>query len=110
MAATNQPTGEALGQFLNAAETPEASWKGQGAIETWAAQFATDSLNQSRLHAYKSVEIVRKRIITSHGRPLTVYDVTRASDYSTVNQEVVKMQLAKGGFRLAELLDQIFAN
>jgi S1/P1 Nuclease len=110
MAATNQPTGEALGQFLNTAVTPEASWKGQGPIKTWAAQFATDSLNQSRLHAYKSVEIVRKRTITSHGQPLTVYDVTRASDYGSVNQEVVKIQLAKGGFRLAELLDQIFAN
>lgn len=110
MTFTNQQTSDALGQFLKDTVTPQASWKAHGSIDTWAAQFATDSLNQSRNHAYRSVKIVGKRTVTSHGQPETVYDITRASDYNTLNRTVVRTQLAKAGFRLAALLDQLFAN
>jgi S1/P1 Nuclease len=110
MTFTHQQNSDALGQFLKTTVTPQTSWNAEGAIDTWAAQFATDSLNQSRNHAYKSVKIVGKRTIISHGQPQTVYDITRASNYNTLNRTVVKTQLAKAGFRLAALLDQIFAN
>jgi predicted methyltransferase len=107
---THQQNSDALGQFLKTTVTPQASWNAQGSIDTWAAQFATDSLNQSRNHAYRSVKIVGKRTVTSHGQPETVYDITRAANYNTLNRTVVKAQLAKAGFRLAALLDEIFAN
>ena len=44
------------------------------------------------------------------GKPVTdiVWDVTRADNYETLNREVVRQQLAKGGYRLAKLLDAIF--
>jgi hypothetical protein len=39
----------------------------------------------------------------------TVYDVSRPVSYETVNRELVRQQLAKAGFRLAKLLDAIYA-
>ncbi len=46
-----------------------------------------------------------------NGRPVTqiVYDITRPGDYQLVNRNNVRDQLAKGGLRLAKLLDEIFA-
>jgi hypothetical protein len=40
---------------------------------------------------------------------LAEYDITRPSNYQLVNRNNVREQLAKGGFRLAKLLDAIFA-
>ena len=113
-------TSDTLGTFLQQNVKPKASWNPHGPVNTWAAQWATDSLRQSRDHTYKSVRIVGQRQIPvlSHGQPVvkndqsvmqTVFDITRASDYETVNRELVRQQLAKGGFRLAKLLDAIYA-
>jgi hypothetical protein len=65
------------------------------------------------------VQIVGKRTIPvlSRGQPLirdgqpvmqTVFDITRPSNYETLNRELVRQQLAKAGFRLAMLLDGIY--
>jgi hypothetical protein len=37
-----------------------------------------------------------------------VYDITRPANYESLNRELVRQQLAKGGYRLARLLDEIF--
>ncbi|MFN2510338.1 MAG: S1/P1 nuclease [Pyrinomonadaceae bacterium] len=121
MRVTNKPTSDQLGNFLKQTQPPKPAWNPQGAIHTWAAQWATDSLKLSRDHAYRSVRIVRERTIpvlrdgvplTRNGQPVTqiVYDITRPGDYQLVNRGNVREQLAKGGFRLAKLLDAIFAN
>jgi hypothetical protein len=39
----------------------------------------------------------------------TVFDITRAANYEAVNREFVRQQIAKAGFRLAKLLDAIYA-
>ena len=117
---TGQETSDTLGTFLRQNVPVKSSWKPHGAIGSWAAQWATDTLHQSRDHTYKTVKIVGKRTIPvlSHGEPViengqpkmqTVFDITRAANYEAVNREVVRQQLAKGGFRLATLLDAIFA-
>lgn len=120
MTATSQETPEAFGSFLKNSVRPKSSWNPRGKLNTWAAQWATDSLNQSRTHTYKSVKITAQRTITvktrdgqpvmRDGKPVTdiVWDVTRADNYETLNREVVRQQLAKGGYRLAKLLDAIF--
>lgn len=121
MGATNKPTSDQLGSFLKQTLPPKPDWQPQGAINTWAAQWATDSLKLSRTQAYRSVSIVRERTIPvlrngvpliRDGRPVTqtVYDITRPSNYQAVNHNNVREQLAKGGFRLAKLLDAIFAD
>jgi hypothetical protein len=49
-------------------------------------------------------------LLVRDGQPVmqTVFDITRAANYETVNRELVGQQLAKGGFRLAKLLDAIY--
>lgn len=112
-------TSDTLGTFLQQNVKPKAGWKPRGLIRSWAAQWATDSLVQSRDHTYGSVKIVGQRTIPvlSRGQPVvrdgqpvmqTVFDIRRAPNYETVNRELVRQQLAKGGYRLAKLLDAIY--
>lgn len=121
MGVTNKPTSDQLGSFLKQTVQPKPAWRPQGPINTWAAQWATDSLKLSRDHGYRSVRIVRQRTIPvlrdgvpliRDGQPVTqiVFDITRPSNYKVVNRNNVREQLAKGGFRLAKQLDAIFAN
>ena len=120
LAQTGQDTtSDVLGESLRQSVRPRSSWNAHGKINTWAAQWATDSLHLSRSQTYRGVRIVGKRIIPvlSKGQPvikdgkpemMTVYDIVRPADYETVNREVVRQQLAKGGYRLAKLLDAIY--
>jgi S1/P1 Nuclease len=120
MLSTDKQTSDTLGTFLRATVRPESNWNTRGPLDSWAAQWATDALRQSRDQTYRSVTITGQRTITvqtrdgkpvlREGKPVTdtVYDVTRAANYETLNREVVRRQLAKGGYRLAKLLDAIF--
>ena len=122
MLAKDKQTSDTLALFLNQTIKPKSNWNPQGAVITWAAQWATDSLHLSRDQTYKSVNIIRQRTITvmtrdgkpvvRNGQPVTdiVYDITRASNYEVVNREIVAEQLAKAGFRLAKLLDAIYSS
>lgn len=120
MTFTGEQTSDTLGEFLKQSVKPGPGWNSRGPVSTWAAQWATDALQLSRNHTYKSVAIVGQRTIPilSGGQPLvrdgqpvtqTVYDITLPANYETVNREVVRHQLAKAGFRLAKLLDAIYA-
>jgi S1/P1 Nuclease len=121
MTVTNKPTSDALGSFLRQTVPAAATWNPHGPINSWAAQWATDSLNQSRANAYRSIRIVRQRTVPvlrdgepliRNGQPVmeTIYDITRPAKYETLNRAVVRRQLAKAGFRLAKLLDAIYAD
>jgi hypothetical protein len=120
MLATDKQTSDTLGTFLKESVRPESSWNPRGPLSSWAAQWATDSLQQSRDHTYQGVSITRQRTITvttRNGKPVMrdgkvvtdiVYDITRPDNYETLNREVVRQQLAKSGYRLAKLLDAIY--
>jgi hypothetical protein len=120
MLSTDKQTADTLGEFLKETVRPNASWNPRGPVSTWGAQWATDSLKQSRDHTYQSVNITRQRTVTvtnkkgepvmRDGKPVTdiVYDVTRADNYEALNRELVRQQLAKAGYRLARLLDEIY--
>ena len=110
---------DTLGTFLEQNVKPKGSWNPHGPVDTWAAQWATDSLRQSRDHTYLSVKITGQRTIPvlSRGQPVvrdgqpvmqTVFDISRPANYEAVNRELVRQQLAKGGYRLAKLLDAIY--
>lgn len=120
MQATDKTTPETLGPFLKANVRPKPSWNPSGPVSTWGAQWATDSLLQSRNHTYKGLKITGQRTITvttRDGQPVVrngqvvtdiVYDITRPANYETLNRELVRQQLAKAGYRLAKLLDAIY--
>jgi hypothetical protein len=122
MNVTDKKTPETLGAFLNSSVNRKSSWNPHGPISTWGAQWATDSLHQSRDHAYKGLVVTAQRTITitnrngqpvmRNGQPVTevVYDITLPANYETLNREIARQQLAKSGYRLAKLLDAIFAD
>ena len=117
---THRTTPETLGSFLRKTVRPKSTWNPHGPISTWGAQWATDSLRQSRDYTYKGIRIIGQRTISvtaRDGTPLlrdgqvvtdVVYDITRPANYEKLNRELVRQQLAKAGYRLAKLLDAIF--
>ncbi|PWT95940.1 MAG: hypothetical protein C5B55_00635 [Blastocatellia bacterium] len=109
MDSSNTNTIAAFAQLLKTTITPQPDWDPQGPITTWAAQWATDSLHQSRDHSYNSVVIVRKfKLKKGKNKGKFAYEITRDENYDQTNTPVVGTQLAKGGYRLAALLDEIF--
>jgi hypothetical protein len=120
MDTTHKQNPEDLGLFLKTTVRPQASWNPRGPVSGWAAQFANDTLRQSRDHTYLGLTITGQRTInvtTRDGKPVMkdgkqvtdiVYDITRPANYESLNRELVRQQLAKGGYRLARLLDEIF--
>lgn len=121
MTATNKPTPDQLAPFLMQSVRRRPGWASSGHVSTWPVQWANDSLRQSQQHAYRSVRITRKRNmavlrdgkpVMRDGQPVTtiVYDITRPSNYDKVNREIVRVQLAKAGFRLAKMLNRIYSD
>ncbi len=120
MQLTDKTTPETLGPFLKATVRPKPRWNPNGPVSTWGAQWATDSLLQSRNHTYQGLKITGQRTITvttRDGQPVVrngqvvtdiVYDITRPANYDRLNRELVRQQLAKAGYRLAKLLDAIY--
>jgi hypothetical protein len=86
---------------LNIAAPP--AWNATGNAFTWAAQWAGDTLSISR-NAYRTIEIQTEVIVDDR----TKYTVTKGDQYTSQNVPVVRTQLAKGGYRLARLLQAIF--
>ena len=89
-------------QSLNALATPD--WDPTGSPNTWAAQWAGDTLRVSKLNAYNTIRIKKEVVIDDK----TKYQVDKGDSYTNDNVPVVKTQLAKGGYRLAKLLRAIF--
>ena len=88
-------------------------WSPQGAVETWAAQWATDSVKASDAKAYPGLKIRGQRFEQKEEKGEMVeqfvgFETSRPPEYDKLNREVVREQLAKGGFRLAKLLEAIF--
>jgi S1/P1 Nuclease len=120
MNVTRRSTSDSLAQLLKLSVPPRPDWSVRGPVDSWASQWASDSLQVSRSQTYRDVQILRQRSIPvlRRGEPLvrdgqqvmqTVYDISKPADYMTVNRNVVRQQLTKAGFRLARLLDVIFS-
>ncbi|HEX8194711.1 MAG TPA: S1/P1 nuclease [Pyrinomonadaceae bacterium] len=103
---------ETFGRFLKESITPENSWNAQGNdVYQWASQWAADSLKQSKQSAYKNLRITEKREREINGRKVTDYLISRgnAAAYDTQAQETARTQIAKAGYRLAKMLEAIYA-
>jgi hypothetical protein len=119
MTQTHRQNPDDLGKLLRQTVAVQSSWNPRGPITGWAAQWASDSLNESRNKTYRSIRILDQRTISvlrdnqpvvRNGVPVTevIYDVSLPMHYEQNNRAVVRTQLAKAGYRLAKLLDAIF--
>lgn len=98
--------GQKIDEFsksLNTLVVP--AWNPTGHSKTWATQWADDTLQVSAQNAYMTLEITKEVVIEDK----TKYLITKAEPkYTNNNLPIVKTQLAKGGYRLAKLLQAIF--
>lgn len=102
---------ENFGRFLKDSIKPENNWNSQGTdVYKWAAQWASDSKEQSKQFVYKGVKITGKRERESRGKMVTEYLISRGdvSQYDRQAEEAARIQLAKAGYRLAQLLEAIY--
>jgi S1/P1 Nuclease len=101
-------TGQNVIQFataLNNGIPQTTDWDGQGNFKTWAAQWASDTLRVSNEHAYDNTVRPFAVVIINDRQQ---YNTEIGGNYKSKNIPVVKLQLAKGGYRLAKLLEAIF--
>jgi hypothetical protein len=102
---------ENYGRFLKDGVKPESNWNSPGTdVYKWAAQWATDSKEHSRQFVYKGVKITGKRERENRGKTVTEYSISRGdvSQYDRQAEETARIQLAKAGYRLAQLLEAIY--
>lgn len=96
---------QSIFQFAQSLDTLAVpAWDATGLPKTWAAQWADDTLLVSKQNAYPTIKIRKEVIIDDR----TKYLVDKGPNYLDDNLPVVKTQLAKGGYRLAKLLQAIF--
>jgi hypothetical protein len=106
---------QSVAQFaslLNSLIPASPPWDAQGNVNTWAAQWASDSLQVSNEHSYDNTirltKVVLVKIQTSHGQiTQKKYRTIRGNNYTADNLPVTKLQLEKGGYRLAKLLQAV---
>jgi hypothetical protein len=98
----------AFARYLRLRVPVQTDWTPEDEINTWAAQWASESLEIARDHSYKSVTIVRRVRVSAS---TSSYVIRRQhSSQRARDERVVAEQLMKAGFRLASLLNAIYRN
>ena len=103
---------ETYGRFLKESIKPENGWNPQNAdVYKWASEWATDSMRQSKTSGYKNVRVTEKRERENNGRKTVDYLISRgnALEYDAQAQETARLQLARAGYRLAQMLEAIYS-
>lgn len=99
MADNGAGSGRELGRKLHAAAQPDKTWKGTGSVMNWPAQWASKAIRTSR-DVYGNLQIAGPRG--------DKWEVTAPASFDTDSREALEQQIAKGGYRLAELLKEIW--
>lgn len=95
--------------YLLAQFAPKPAWGVAGAVETWPEQWANDTLQLSP-KCYENITLRNRHTIPADDKH-PAHDewvVTLPADYGAKSADVVEVQLAKAGWRLAEMLKAIF--
>jgi hypothetical protein len=99
------PTTLQLPSFLSDGVTAARLVPGtSGAVETWAAQWASDTVMASHT-AFQGLTFGAE---VDPGKKKAYWPVTEPGDYATVRATLQKTQLVKGGARLAQLLQALW--
>ena len=87
---------------------PKPSWKTSGDASTWSTQWANEALIFSRA-SYRRFKLTGVRPVTDPKEwPRDQWYITVPSDYLHDASGLIRVQLAKGGYRLAALLKEIW--
>ena len=84
-----------------------AGWNGTGDAETWAGQWAAESLVVAR-QAYSGIALLEYIGPDEARRTAHRWRIRQPPDYDTRNRSIIRTQLARGGYRLAAVLRAIW--
>ena len=103
------PAGEDFAVWLAKAEKPQPSWKTDGPPETWPQQWATETL-QLASQCYDGIKISERHTVPADEKhpEHDEWQVTLPPNYDKRAEKIVQVELAKAGYRLAQLLQAIW--
>ncbi|HEX8372053.1 MAG TPA: S1/P1 nuclease [Chthoniobacterales bacterium] len=95
--------------YLSKQFPAKREWKAAGAVTTWPQQWATDTLGLSKL-CFEGITLGKRFKVPWDGKQPEHFEwkVTLAPDYDAKARDIVEVQLAKAGYRLAELLKAVW--
>jgi hypothetical protein len=86
---------------------PGPEWKDSGDADTWLERWATEMLAPAR-DAYRDIRITTYLGPDDSGRTPHRWRIEQPAGYDDRSRQVVRTQLAKGGYRLAALMKAIW--
>ena len=86
-----------------------ANWDGQGSIDDWPIQWATDTLSLSK-NCFEGIRLGNRFVVPKDDVRDEHFEwaVTLLPGYDIKSRDIVKVQLSKAGYRLAALLKAIW--
>jgi S1/P1 nuclease len=86
---------------------PTSRWNGLGSVDSWPAQWATESLAIAK-EAHRGIMLVSYLGPDETKRALHRWSIELPQDYDARARPIVRQQLAAGGYRLAAILKAIW--
>ncbi len=107
--ARDQAGTEDFTSWLIAKNPPKPDWKATGPIGTWPEQWATDTLHLSQA-CFDGVKLGQRFIVPKDDKHEEHFEwaITLPPGYDEKARDTVEVELAKAGYRLAELLKAIW--
>jgi hypothetical protein len=101
--------GQDFAGYLLAHDPPKPDWKTTGPVDTWPEKWATDTLHLVKPF-YDDLKIANRRTVPADEKHPThdEWDVLLPGGYEQKAADVVEVELAKAGYRLAEMLKAIW--
>lgn len=107
--ARDQAGTEDFTAYLLAKFPVESQWNGEGPIESWPAQWATDTLRLSK-QCFEGLRLGSRFVVPKDDKHDEHFEwaATLLPGYDEKARDIVELELAKGGYRLAMLLKAIW--
>lgn len=95
--------------FLIARSPPAREWEGAGPVTTWPEQWATDALGHAR-QCFEGITPHARFLVPKSDKHDAHFEwvITLPPDYAEKSRDLVELELAKAGYRLAALLKAIW--
>ena len=88
---------------------PQPEWEGKGGVGTWPEQWATDTLGLAK-QCFEGIELHDRYLVPDDGKHEEHFEwkVTLPAGYAEKSRDIVELELAKAGYRLAAILKGVW--
>ena len=95
--------------FIISHSPMQPAWKATGPVVSWPAQWATDTLHEAK-HCFEGITLGNRFVVPKDDKHDEHFEwaVTLQPNYDEKARDIVEIELAKAGYRLATLLKAIW--